>query len=150
MLREYLSHGVETQTPFNRTMLLWASSKLQGLLTSEQRQAIIDAAVAKQHADGGWSLSDLGSYKRSDSTALVTSSDGLATGLITLALQSVGVPKSNAHVAKGLEWLSHNQDRTTGMWSAESLNKERDLKTDIGKFMSDAATAYAVLALIQN
>ena len=95
-------------------------------------------------------MSDLGPWKRQDSTPLETSSDGYATGLIALSLQSGGLLRSDPHVSKALLWLSQHQDSATGMWSASSLNKQRDPATDIGKFMSDAATAYAVLALVEK
>jgi squalene-hopene/tetraprenyl-beta-curcumene cyclase len=150
LLREYLQQHADTEHLFNRAMVLWASSKLAGVLSPAQRQGIIEAALAKQRADGGWSMSDLGPWKRVDSTPLDTSSDGYATGLITLALRSAGVQSSDAHLSRALLWLSQNQDRTTGMWSASSLNKQRDPASEIGKFMSDAATAYAVLALVEK
>ena len=115
-----------------------------------QRQSIIEAVNAKQHGDGGWSMSDLGPWKRSDSTPLETSSDGYATGLITFALQKSGLQRTDANVRRALTWLLQHQDSATGMWTASSLNKKRDPETDPGKFMSDAATAYAVLALVEN
>lgn len=146
-LREYLRKGMATQSLFNRAMLLWASSGIPDLLSAEERKTIVDAACDRQGADGGWSLSSLGQWKRSDNTPVDSASDGYATGLIAYALQRAGVPSSETHVSRALGWLVQHQDRASGMWTASSLNKQRDPKTDIGKFMSDAATAYSVLAL---
>jgi squalene-hopene/tetraprenyl-beta-curcumene cyclase len=150
LLRDYFKRDTDKQNLFNRVMGLWASTKVENLLTREQQKAIIDAALEKQQSDGGWSTASLGAYQRVDNTALDTGTDGYATGLVTLALQAAGIPASDPRVAKGLAWLRANQNRETGQWIALSLNKNRDLNSDIGKFMSDAATAYAVLALTQK
>lgn len=150
LLREYLHRGADTPHLFNRTMILWASSKLPGVLSATERQAAIDALVAKQQADGGWATSSLAGYKRKDGSAVDPSSDGYATGLISFALQEAGVPRTQPSVARGLAWLETHQDLSDGRWSATSLNKQRDPASDPGKFMSDAATAFAVLALTET
>lgn len=89
----------------------------------------------------------LGTWKRQDGTPLETRSDGYATGLIAFALQMAGVPRTEPHLMKGITWLATHQDASSGSWFAASLNKQRDPASDAGRFMSDAATAYAVLAL---
>jgi squalene-hopene/tetraprenyl-beta-curcumene cyclase len=148
MLRAYLQRGADSVSLYNRVMALWATGQLPGTLSAAQRQSIIDAVFAKQREDGGWSTSTLASWSRADGTPQDSVSDGYATGLVLLALQRAGIgSRSDAHVRRGLEWLSHHQDTTTGAWFASSLNKKRDPASDVGKFMIDAATAYAVLAL---
>ena len=148
LLGEYLVRERESQILINRVILLWASTKVPGLLTPSQQKATIEEALSKQLADGGFSLSSfVGAWKRRDNTPLETKSDGYATGVVTYVLQQAGVTHDQPQVNRGLAWLMLNQDKTEGRWLAYSLNKKRDLSSDIGHFMSDAATAYAVLAL---
>lgn len=148
LLREYLVRERDKQVLIDRVMLLWASARIPGLLTPSQQKAIEDEALSKQQADGGFSLSSfVGGWKRHDGTPLETKSDGYATGVLTLALQQAGMDRDQPQLKKGLTWLIQNQDKTEGRWFAYSLNKQRDLSSDVGRFMSDAATAYAVLAL---
>jgi len=143
-----LRGGVDKADLLNRAMILWAASKITGVLTPEQSRQIADDLIAKQQGDGGWNAASLaGDWKRNDSTPFDTKSDGYATGLVVHALQQAGRSPADPVVARGRAWLVANQDRATGMWTASSLNKKRDPGTDVGKFMSDAATGYAVLAL---
>ena len=146
-LRGYFDRQHGAVSLLNQLMGLWASGRVPGLLSDQQRQSTIAAARAQQQADGGWSTAVLGSYTRTDNSESDRGSDGYATALATLALQAAGESATEPHVAKGLEWLRRNQDRATGRWSAVSPNKQRDPGSDAGKFMSDAATAYAVLSL---
>lgn len=69
--------------------------------------------------------------------------------MIAYALQRAGVRPAQENLSRALGWLVQNQDPTTGRWLATSLNKERDPTSERGLFMSDAATAFAVLALTQ-
>ncbi len=149
LLRAYLKREYSKQPLLNRIVLLWASSKIPGLLNSGEQRQLVSSILERQRSDGGWSLSSLGSWTRSDHTAQETESDGYATGLITLALESTSAKRSSDAIASGRNWLEKHQNREDGSWRAYSLNKKRDLTTDVGHFMTDAATGYAVLALAQ-
>ncbi|HKD04478.1 MAG TPA: hypothetical protein VKB79_01135 [Bryobacteraceae bacterium] len=147
-LRAWLIREYPSQKPIDRVMMIWASTRVSGLLTPAQRDAIIRDTIAKQAKDGGFSLSAfIGDWKRKDNTPLETKSDGYATGLIAYVLRESDAPAAKDAVARAQEWLRHNQQSSDGRWLAYSPNKQRDLKSDIGRFMSDAATAYAVMAL---
>lgn len=146
LLQGYLKDRLPTQNLHNRTWGLWASTRVEGVLSKAEQKKLTDQLFDRQQDDGGWSLSSLGKWKRSNGTPQETVSDGYATGLVLHVLQTAGVSKDDVKVAKGLDWLKHNQSET-GAWRSVSVNKKRDPASHSGKFMSDAATAYAVLAL---
>ncbi len=150
-LRDYLKKQFASQNLHNRVWMLWASAMIGELLTRQEKDKLIEQILAKQQANGGWSLSSLGDFARKDVKQVATP-DGYATGLVLHVLQVARLGKDNPQVSKGLGWLRSNQD-PTGAWRAASVNKNRAPeskdpdKAHVGKFMWDAATGYSVLAL---
>jgi len=149
LLKEYLQRGQHEQSLLNRLTLVWAATKLPGLLSADQKASIVDEVLTRQHSDGGWSASDLvvSTWRRHDGTPLETKSDGYGTGLAAFVIQQARIPHTRSAMKAARRWLIRNQDQAAGFWPAYSLNKQRDPVSDVGRFMSDAATAYSVLAL---
>jgi squalene-hopene/tetraprenyl-beta-curcumene cyclase len=101
-------------------------------------------AEAKQHADGGWCLPALGTYRRHDEARTPNDpnaeSDGYGTGFVTYVLLQVGVPADDPAIVSAVKWLKANQ-RASGRWFTRSLN------TDNAHYIANAGTAFCVLAL---
>lgn len=142
----YLRSHLARQSLVNKAGALWVEGK-SPFLTAAERQTIANEVAARQKPDGGWSVGSFApeGCKRRDGTSFESVSDGYATGLAVLALQKQGGAYGKA-VDAGRKWLITHQ-QADGSWKATSLNTTRDPNTDVGKFMTDAATAYAVLAL---
>jgi squalene-hopene/tetraprenyl-beta-curcumene cyclase len=155
-LRQYLVQHYAAQPAFNQLYVLWASTTTPGLLSDAQRTDLIAKVSQLQRADGGWSLPSLDTQTEAKKFAFdlfkrannVDGSDGIATGLVVLALEKAGVSPSDPTMRRGLAWLEAHQYEG-GNWWASSMNGFRNPTTDLGRFMSDAATGYAVLALEQ-
>jgi squalene-hopene/tetraprenyl-beta-curcumene cyclase len=151
LLRDYLSENRDKQSLVNRVVLLWASTKIPGLLTAAQQEAIVAEALSKQSEDGSWNLTSIvGTWKRHDGTPMETRGDGYATGLITYVLQQAGLSCEQSKLQRGLSWLAKNQNGIEGSWPGYSLNKQRERTHVAYLFMNDAATAYAVMSLTQS
>jgi squalene-hopene/tetraprenyl-beta-curcumene cyclase len=140
-LRDYFQ---KTPAPdlHHKAWLMWASLKLDGLMTPRERAATVQELLALQKPDGGWSLASLGDWKGNDGRPNdpKAPSDGYATGFIVYVLRQAGVAADHPQVHKGLKWLKANQ-RQSGRWFTRSLN------TDRAHYITHAGTAFAVLAL---
>ena len=124
------------------TMLLWASTKLDGIMSAEQRSKTISRLRTIQRPDGGWNLASLGDWKRRDGSDNDPAgpSDGYGTGLVVFILRQAGVPSSDPAIKRGADWLRSNQ-RESGGWYTRSVSNDRF------HFIANAGTAFAVLAL---
>jgi squalene-hopene/tetraprenyl-beta-curcumene cyclase len=126
----------------HKAYLLWASLKLDGLMTKAEQQATIKELLTLQRDDGGWSLPSLADWqghhgKPNDKTR---PSDGYATGLAVYILRQAGMAANNDAIQRGVKWLKSNQ-RESGRWFTYSLNSDKT------HYITNAGTSFAVLAL---
>ncbi|HWE36934.1 MAG TPA: hypothetical protein VG406_10245 [Isosphaeraceae bacterium] len=140
-----LRHYLRTAKPpslHHKGMLLWASTKLDGLMTPAEREETIKELLALQRPDGGWNLPSLGDWKRRDGSPNEKDSpaDGFGTGFVVYVLRQAGLPADDPRLARGVSWLKTHQ-RSSGRWFTRSLS------TDENHFITHAGTGFAVLAL---
>lgn len=150
-LRAYLQREFATQPLLNQIDLLWAAEKLPDLIDAQTRASILSDIFSRQRADGSWSTVTLmPNWKRHDGSSPPDVGDGYATGFIAYVLQKSGIPATDPRLHRSLAWLEGNQSHWNGRWSAESLNRPHRFWEESGHFMDDAATAFAVLALVRS
>jgi hypothetical protein len=171
-LRSYLTANYAKQNLYSRTWMLLASTRLAGLLSYDQIDALTAELRSKQNADGGWSLYSLGPWtwskasppfepKGKPDVSLLSRSDGYATGLIAYALRQAGLGAGNPSLKRAADWLKANQRKYEidqscwKCWRTYSLNHDQEHGGEEGEpwrrmFMSEAATAFATMALLPS
>jgi len=151
---ERLKTYLRTETlrqDYDRTLLLWASARLPGLLEADRKQQLIDMVLAKQKPDGGWSIRSFGAPEewgrgnraeklRAEPELADPPSDGHQTGLALIVLRESGIAAGDPRLQKGVQWLLANQ-RASGRWWTRSLNTEK------WHFITYSGTAFPLLAL---
>jgi hypothetical protein len=147
-LTAYLRGAQESQPLHNRLMMLWASAALPALWPESARRGLADEALRRQQPDGGWTLESLGPWKERPTAMPSTGSNSYATAVVALALEQAGLAASDPRLSRALAWLKAQQDRQAGYWNAESMNKHYPAGSMQERFMRDAATAWASLALV--
>lgn len=144
MLMDYLQRQASKQPLHNRLMLLIVAKQWPDAVPVPLRKQIVRDLAKSQQADGGWSIASLGRWDEHPAAAPSSGSDAYATALASYAL-TVAVPGKSA-TKKSQAWLRDHQ-QADGSWKSASMNKRFPQGSMMEGFMTDAATAYAVLAL---
>jgi len=144
-LLAYLDRAAPNQPLHNRLTILWARDEL---IAKSTRREIIEQAWSTQGPDGGWSIQAIGPWIKTPRADVTKGSDTYPTALAAYSLRRGGIAKSDRRLQRALAWLKTHQDPGTGAWPSTSMNKEFPADSMMIHFMTDAATAYAALALV--
>ena len=150
ILKNYLQ---TTKPPhdYARLLLLWTSTKWNGLISQQLRDDTVKMILAHQQDDGGWSIRTFGTPEtwgggsRKDKLNAepekdAPPSDGHQTGFAVMLLRDAGVPTDHQSVQSGIQWIKANQ-RESGRWWTRSLN------TDGPHFITYSGTFFPLRAL---
>lgn len=143
-LKNYVLSNAQQLKPHEMSVLLWAHSMKNTLLSSQQKSQFVQKIKSSQNADGSWNqLAVLGQgQNRAD--------------IYSTAIALIGLVRANQHgpeVDKAAKWLAAAQQ--TGnllrmgegatLWPSTSMNRNNSILND--RFASDFATSYTSLAL---
>ncbi len=151
---EKLKQYLRTTTPphdYGKVLLLWASTRMEGLIDNKKKQELIELVWKHQRQDGGWSIrtfSEPEKWGKGNRAAKLRSepqfqnphSDGHQTGLAVIVLRDAGIAADDPRIQKAVSWLKTNQ-RQSGRWWTRSLN------TDKYHFITYSGTIYPLSAL---
>jgi squalene-hopene/tetraprenyl-beta-curcumene cyclase len=142
-LMGYLNGLRGVQPLQNRLAAAWASND------EKLRAQTIAEVLAKQSPDGGWSMESMGPWKtHPNAPPPKPGSNTYATAFTTYVLLQCATPATKPATAKALAWLRTHQSEH-GYFYAESMNKQYEPDSMESRFMRDAATGWAALALLQ-
>lgn len=128
------------QTLHERGLTLLAHSAIGGILNDESLKQHVEAIFASQHADGGWSMTDMAPWQRKDKKPLDPQfTDGYATAFSAYVIARSGSTRDEPRLQKAVQWLKTHQ-RETGGWFTQSPFA-RD------KIASNTGTSFAIQAL---
>jgi squalene-hopene/tetraprenyl-beta-curcumene cyclase len=144
----YLRREQAAQPLHNRLMLLWATAGFPEALPAAARRAIVDEVWKKQQADGSWTTDALGPFQAHAKAPRAEGSNAYATAFAAYVMQQAAGDPANPKLARALDWLRAHQNLECGCWQAVSMNEQYESGSMPTKFMADAATSFAVLALL--
>lgn len=147
-LSGYMERAAPTQPLHNRLAQLWASSKLPEAMPAAARKTLLEEVWKKQDADGSWTIESLGRFSRHEAALPSTGNRDYATAWTAWTLEQAGVPVTHPGLVRALNWLRARQNAEGGYWEGQSMNKVYPTDSMQTRFINDAATAYAALALL--
>jgi hypothetical protein len=157
----YLKAKYPSESLHNRLAALWASAYFPegSILSTEQRQAIVEEILNLDPDGDAWAVTSLSrtpaggaSWTAGNRIPADTESDGYSTALILFVLKQANLAQDSPRVAKAKAWLIE-KEVAEGKGPVIYLNTPRNPDSSnadqamVGKFMRDAAAAYAVMVL---
>jgi squalene-hopene/tetraprenyl-beta-curcumene cyclase len=118
------------------------------VLPAGAKSAIVEEVWKKQQDDGSWTMDALGPFKAHPQAPRVEGGNAYATAFTAYVMQQAGGGAANPKLARALAWLRARQNPECGCWQTVSMNEAYEPGSQHAKLMTDAATSFAVLALL--